>query len=75
MKLNERHIQSKSNCFIRVFLMLTPLFLFTTSMIAIPSASAHELNNSTETIITNKFSAGQMLRVTVNGVIQMESDV
>lgn len=53
MKLNERHIQSKSNCFIRVFLMLTPLFLFTTSIIAMPTASAHELNISTETLITN----------------------
>lgn len=53
MKLIERHIQSKSNCFIRVFLMLTPLFIFTTSIIAMPSASAHELNISTETSIAN----------------------
>ena len=51
MKLNSNLLKSNSNCFIRFFLMLTPLFLFATSMFAIPSSSAHELLISTKTNI------------------------
>ena len=53
MKPNSNLMQSKSNCFVRVFLMLTPLFLSATSIIVMPSASAHELLISTKSEITN----------------------
>jgi hypothetical protein len=53
MKFYSSHMQSKNSLFIRVFLMLTPLFLFTSTMIALPSASAHELSISTLSKIAN----------------------
>jgi len=53
MKLNVKHIQSKNNCFMRVFLMFMPLFLFTSSFIALPAASAHEVTLFTDSNISN----------------------
>lgn len=53
MKLNAKHIQGKSNCFIRVLMMLTSLFFFSSSLVALPAASAHEVDIFTESSITN----------------------